>query len=238
MVHAVHQQAVRRDGVSVLRRFDFAQENNRKLRVGGKTLGVVVPAAHKGSQHRRPVRRTPFKFIRQLLAFTPVAAPENTVPDAEIPENLRQLADQPELVGDITATGACAERFRLCAADQEVPYRRLAAGEEEVVLDIPGADFQVAGTDIAFQFLPPFRADLKVILKADGLRVQFKHIFGRFAEDFQKVVDQVHQPMAELFKRLIPLPVPMGMRNDVEGFHNDPLSVAMFLVVCCKYILL
>ena len=211
MIDAVHQQPVRCDRLGFLRRLHFAEKEQRQFRVFRKTLRIVVPAAHKGGQHRRTVGRTPFKLIGLRFPLPPVAAPEYAVVDAEAAENLRQLSDQSELVGRIAAPGARSELLRQRGSRQQIPHGGLAAGQEEVVLHIPRPDFQVARTDIPLQFRAAVWPDFQIILQTDGLRIQLEHILRILPVDLQQMIDQVDQPVAEHLERLVPLPVPVSM---------------------------
>ena len=37
------------------------------------------------------------------------------------------------------------------------------------------------------------------------------------------MIHQAHQPEAELLEGLVPLAIPMGVRNQVKGAHRNPL---------------
>ena len=69
--------------------------------------------------------------------------------DAEAAEDLGQLGDIAELVGQIPhGAGLSAELPADAAALQQVADGGLAAGEVQVVLEIPGADDQAALLDV------------------------------------------------------------------------------------------
>ena len=102
--------------------------------------------------------------------------------------------------------------------DEQIAHRRLARGQMEVVLYVPGANEQSALLDIALQLFTAGGADLQVVLQNDGLGIQMEAVAGIGVQNVQEVIHQIHQSHAEVFQGQIPLSVPVRVRNDTILF--------------------
>ena len=240
MVAAVHAQQIRRlrdPGEAFL-----LQPGQRRglLRVGGKALRVVVPEAHADGEDLRAVRRVPAKLrgLHMLLLLTVfvniaavIASSEDAAVHAELPEDLRQLGDEAELVRRVADAHAPAIGLCLPDAGQQIPDGGLSAGQKEVVLHVPGADQQPPVPDILPAQGLLLRADVETVLQHDGLGVQMKHIVRLRRQDLQQMVDQIGQLQTEDLLGQIPFPVPMSVGNYAIMGHVmflSPLSPSRF----------
>ena len=213
MVDSVHQQPVGGGGFRVLILDGSFSKTRRPFRIRGEALEIVVPAAQKRGQNGGAVGTLPEEFISGM----PIkSASENAAVDSKARENLRKLTDQTELIGCVADIAASPELSCDSPSRQKIADSGFSAGQEEVVLNIPGADAQIAFPDIVLQNGALFRTDLQIVLQTDGLRIQFKDVVRICAEDVQQMIQKISQPQAELLKRLIPFAVPMGVGNHMK----------------------
>ena len=101
---------------------------------------VAVAAALVDREHLAAVRRAPQVLEAQVLQLVAVAARVDERVDARAAQELGHLGDVPERVGHVADLLHAAEGARDRVSDQQVPDRGLAADEELVGQDVPGAD--------------------------------------------------------------------------------------------------
>ena len=77
-----------------------------------------------------------------------IASSEDAAVHAELPEELRQLGDEAELVGGIADAHTPAIGLCLPDAGQQIPDGGLSAGQKEVILHVPWTDQQPPVADI------------------------------------------------------------------------------------------
>ena len=126
----------------------------------------------------------------------------------------------PEGVGDVAHVHAPPELVRRTRAVEQVPDDRLGAHEELVGEHGPGPDQEAAGGDVSDDLPPALGADREVVVEDDRLAVEREVTeVGVALEHAQKEIHQVDQLDAHRLKGEIPLPVPVGVRDDVNGDH-------------------
>src|SRR5579883_1519631 len=133
-----------------------------------------------------------------------------------------------ERIRDIADLHPVPEFFTDRLASEQIAYHRLAADEKFIRQIIPRTDLQASVFDKLFYFLLALRAYLKIILQHARLPVKHEIFVAAFTVA-QKREDAIHaldEHGAELLERLVPLAVPVGMRDDViHGF--------VFLITRC-----
>ena len=71
-----------------------------------------------------------------------------------------------------------------------------------------------------------FGSHREVVVDHRGLAVEQEARERRIAlEQVEEVVDQVHELHAVALERRVPLPVPVGVRDDADGFHRLRIRV-------------
>jgi len=218
VVYAVHRQEDRPAGALGL----LARERNQ---VADGSLPMVGDDARAGvacigwqvaEQHAAAVGRLPPQLLLQPALVQPAEVHGRA--DAEAAQNLRQLRDVAEGVGDVARLLHPAEALRDAVAEQQVAHQRLAADEEFVGQHVPRAHAQPALADELCQRLPRVRPDLQVVVEHDGLAVEVEVGEARVTlQQREQPVHEANEPHPEVLERLIPLPVPVGVRDDVHG---------------------
>lgn len=138
------------------------------------------------------------------------------VGEARTREDLRHLRDVAEHVGQVADRHGAAQ---LGAAGQpalQVADDVLPAAQELVQQDLPRAHGEAAGADQVDHLAPPLRADLQVVVDGGELPVECEPLPLVARHPVEHLVEQGHQPQAEPLERLVPLAVPVGVRN-----HDD-----------------
>ena len=108
-------------------------------------------------------------------------------------------------------------------AHLQVSPDRLARGEELVHQDVPRADTHPAGRGQGSQ--PPLHLGPHLEVVVDDRHLPVEHevrVAGVGLEQRDQRVDQLDQRQAEVLVRLVPFPVPMGVRHDGDttGGHD------------------
>ena len=121
-----------------------------------------------------------------------------------------------EHVRQVAHTHRPAQRLRPGPPELEVPDDGLARDEELVHQDLPRPDRETVLGD-----QPPDQGfglgpDLEVVVDRGGLAVEREAppLVGR--HPLEQLVDQLDEAQPEHLERLVPLPVPMGVRDQVD----------------------
>ncbi len=215
VIDTVHQQclASRRPQLLGLDRPGCTLQH--ELRVEMHSSGIAVAFRRQvHHEHARPIGRLP----PVLGAVASKATPENGVVEAEISQNLWHLSDMPKQIGQIADGHRRAELRRDSMPALEVPHQRLAADEKLVRHVVPRANQYPALGDESSQSRLVLGSQLEVVLEHDGLAVKVKvSIVGLRLHQVEQPIDETYEADAKLLKGEIPLPVPVGVRDDVRG---------------------
>ena len=96
----------------------------------------------------------------------------------------------------------------------------LAGDEEFVCQGIEGPDTQSPGPDVGRDVIGPLGAHLEVILEQDALAVEVEVSEGRLTvQHVENGVEHVAQLQPKDRERLVPLPVPVAVRDE-DGLHG------------------
>jgi hypothetical protein len=108
-----------------------------------------------------------------------------------------------------------AEQLKLMATNEQVPHKRLAAGNQLIGEHVPGACLEPPGSEQAANTIPLRRASLQVILQDDGLPIEEERLpFTGWLRE--QIIDKVDEADPEFLSRSIPLAIPVGVRNKMN----------------------
>jgi hypothetical protein len=98
---------------------------------------------------------------------------------------------------------------------EQVPNERLATRDELVREDIPGSCFESTVPDECRERGHAIGANGRVVVDEDGLPIEEKarRAIWRLV---QELVDERDKALAKALEGVIPLPVPVGVRDDVN----------------------
>ena len=122
----------------------------------------------------------------------------------------------PNMSGRYPTGIAAAELLGRVPADLEVPDHRLARDEELVHQDLPRPDRQATRGD---QPLDPGAAlgpDLEVVVDGRDLAVEGEGEPLVGLHRVEELVDELDEPHPEHLERLVPLAVPVGVRDEMD----------------------
>ena len=123
-----------------------------------------------------------------------------------------------ERIGGVEHVGPPAEPLGVGPAEQQVPQERLAGGNQLVGEDVPGPDLKPTVAHEARDPRALFGPDAQIVLEQDGLAIEKEAAkIGSGVEPVQQVVDGGDQAGDECGAREIPLPVPVGVRDEMDG---------------------
>ena len=186
---------------------------------GVEGCAVAISIAQVEHEDARPVGRLPPEFGRLVVQ----SAPETVVVDSESAEDLRHLSDVTERVGHVTDVHLGTEATRVTVACQQVADVRLGADEEHVGEDVPGSDEDAPRANVVPKRGLGLGSHEQVIVKHDRLPVEHEmFVVAVRGENVEQPVHEVDKSQAELLKGAIPFAVPVGVLDDVDGFHTIP----------------
>ncbi len=223
VVGAVHEEKVagsRVRGQAILQASDGLQKS---CLVGHRQVSsVAVTVSQVDQQHRASIGGLP----EELRGFVGEAAPEDGGINAEAGQYLGHLPDVTEGVGQVPHLHLGSETLGDSISQHEVADSGLRAHQKLIGQNPPGADEQASLLNQPSDFLLLFGLDLQIVLENDGLAVQGKvAVIGVAGHDVQQLVHQFHQTDAKLFKRQVPLSIPVGVGDDKKVVrHCFPLT--------------
>src|SRR5215211_3465850 len=177
--------------------------------------GVLVAVRQVLGAHRRPVRRLPFEDVG--LDRGRHAPPDDRLLDAGQPEDLRHLGDVTEHVREIADPHRAPQFVTAAQAGLEVAEDRLAGDEELVHQHLPRADREPALLDEATDPRLGLGPNLKVVVERRHLPVEREPVALVGFHQVEQAVDEPDELQPEALEGEVPLPVPVGMRNEVNG---------------------
>jgi hypothetical protein len=152
------------------------------------------------------------------------AAPDHRPPEPLIAQDPRHLTDVAELVGEVPAHRVVSERARPLEAHPEVANVRLTRDEELVHLRDPGPGGEAPLPHVPRELGAPLRPAREVVVDHRRLSVQMEMWEPRGGE-VEQCVHHRHEPLDEDIERLVPLAVPVGVRDerDADGHRGGSL---------------
>ena len=133
-----------------------------------------------------------------------------------------------ERVGNVTEVLRPAERVRARRALLQVAHDRLGRAQELVHQDAPRPDAEPSGLHLARDVLLGARPDLEVVLYRGDLTVEVEMTEpGVRVQNVEQLVHRVHELQPVALERLVPLSVPVRVRDDVDhGFRGHAASIS------------
>ena len=101
------------------------------------------------------------------------------------------------------------------AAHEQVADERFSAGDEFVGEDIPGSGLDTPITQECGKLRRPLRPNTQVVVEENRLPVEQKAL-ARHRGVIQQFVHEPNETLAKAFGRMVPLAIPVRVRNDVE----------------------
>ena len=140
--------------------------------------------------------------------------------DSEPLQDLRQLGDVSERVGNVSNLLNVPKLTSQTVAEKQVSYQRFAADQKLVRQHVPGSNPQAAFPNELVQDFPLLGTNLKIVLEYDSLRVQVEMSVGWIAlQKVEQGIHDMHQAYPKLLESGVPFPVPMRVRDDKDcGF--------------------
>ncbi len=220
MVGALHQEQVGGGGIRG-QPVPLRPQRGGKARLIRREVGrVAVGVPQVADQDLGAVGGGP----AELRGGVPHAAPDDGGIHPEPAQELGQLGDVPEGIGDVADGHFGPPGAGDAVAQEEVAHQRLGAHQELIREDEPGADEEPSLPDQPPQAALQVRADVHHVLQDHRLPVQEEIPVGGVAlHEVHQFRHQMDQPEAELLVGTVPLPVPVGMGDNMEGVHLGSL---------------
>ena len=176
--------------------------------------------------HARTVRGFPMELRTIDRAWN--AAPHRGFGEPTEPQYLWHLCDVPERVGDVAEALRPAQRVRPRRALLQVAHDRLGRAQELVHEDAPRPDAEPPVLHLARDVLFGAGADLEVVLDRGDLTVEVEVTEpGVGVQNVEQLVHRVHELQPVALERLVPLSVPVRMRDDVDdGLRGHAASIS------------
>ncbi len=211
MIRAVQEQRHTRRRAALEFPVDAGPTRRRGVGIRREIRAQLIPGAGQVIGHDAFVPSAPVKRI----ALAAAAAPDHD----------KRLA---EAGGDVWQGRRVAKRIRAiqhrrrfgtqvthsAGAGQQVAHQPFAAGNQFVREDKPRTGFEPTPAQRRTQFRGALGSDAEIILEHNGLPIEQKAgAGGRVIEEF---IDEWHEPLPESFGRVVPLPVPVCVGDDVN----------------------
>ena len=145
-------------------------------------------------------------------------APDDGLLDACLLEDLRHLRDVAEHVRQVADPHRAAELVSASEPVFEVADDRLARDEELVDEREPRADYQAALIDERSDPQCCLRPDLEVVVDDAELAVEGEDVPRVVLEQVEQAVDEPDELQPKALEGEVPLPVPVGVRDELDGF--------------------
>ncbi len=211
---------MRREDLTHLRdgpvRIHLARRMRMPDLVHAEAAGVAVAADLVDGQDLAPVGRAPRELPTKAIDLVAIAPRVDERIDPHATQKLRNLRHVAERVGHVAHLLNAAQLARGLVSQDEVPHGGFTADEEFVWKDVPGPYRETASADEVPDAIPFLGTHRQVIIEQNRLAVQHEVIESprlQIGEYRAKGPVHVHPEFAE---RLVPLPVPVSMRDD-EG---------------------
>jgi hypothetical protein len=107
-----------------------------------------------------------------------------------------------------------SERAHRATSREQIADESFSAGNQLVSEDVPGTSLDTSVLQRGGDVRCALRSDVEVVLQHDGLPVEEE---AAVARTVQNLVDQRDELLPEAFGRVIPLAIPVGVGDDVDG---------------------
>ena len=188
---------------------------HQPLRVGEQMPGVPVPPRQVLGANNGPVGRLPRE--RVAVDRRRDAAPHHGLFDACQPQDLRHLRDVAEHVRQVADPHRAAELVSASEPVFEVADDRLARDEELVDEREPRADYQAALSDERSDPRRCLRPNLEVVVDDAELAVEGEDVPRVVLEQVEQAIDEPDELQPKALEGEVPLPVPVGVRDELDG---------------------
>ncbi len=132
-----------------------------------------------------------------------------------------------ERVGRVEHIEPASQTSGVGGTGEQIADQRLTRWNELVRQHVPGPDLQSAGPHRRRRGFRLLRTNAEVVLDQDGLTVEEKRSKARLpTEPFQDVVERGDKAGQEFGAGEVPLPIPVGMGNQVIGRARHGEKVA------------
>src|SRR5882762_11188579 len=207
---------------------DVGQARSRAREAGAD---LVLVRREMPEQDVAAVAASPTEEIAFLSRLAPQTTPQDAVFQTELARKRRENRGVAERIGRVQHVEASAEAFRIGGAKQEIADERLPRWDQLVGQHVPRTDLQATRLHERLEVVLALGTRAQVVLHKNGLAIEQER-----AEDGVGVqpVDQLveHQDQARMKRGAgqEPLPIPMGVRNEMEderrhGFSCDSSAV-------------
>ncbi len=160
-----------------------------------------------------------------LVRLAAQPAPGDAEPDAELRRQRGPRGGVAECIGRVEHVAPSAEPARVGAAEQEVPQQRFPRGNELVRQHVPGPHLQAAVPDERGHAPAALRPDAEIVLEQDSLPVQQEAAELRGGVELvEQIVEGRNESRRERGAREVPLPVPVGVRDQMKGEARHRLA--------------
>jgi hypothetical protein len=162
------------------------------------------------------IRRKPAHSVSGGRSRSAVASPQDDQRQAKTLRQRRQgawVAERIRAVEHRRRFGLMASQH--AAAGEQVPDQRLAAGNELVGQHVPRTGLQSPVTKECRERDCAIGAHVEIVLDDDCLAVEQKTLLRR-GRVVDELIDQRDQPLPESLGGMIPLTIPVCVRNDVR----------------------
>ena len=177
--------------------------------------GVPVPRRQVLGDDSRAVQAFPHEPVEVDRRGN--APPDHRRLDSGETEDLRHLRDVTEHVREVADAHRASKLGCPRESGLEIAQRRLAVDEELVHERLPRAEREPPGShECANPFLC-FRPNLQIVVECRELAVECEAHVLVALELAEHLVDHVHQRDPERLERPVPLPVPVGVRNEEDA---------------------
>jgi hypothetical protein len=180
----------------------------------------TIPKRHVERQDPGPIRGFPEKLA--FLNGIRNPPPEGRVGNVTLFENLGHLSNMSKGIGKVPHCHPGPEVSTESVSKKKISNMRLATYQKLIRQNIPGTDEELASLDKFFEFSSLLRTNLQIILKDHRLSIQSKGmVLWTTGQNGEQVIHKLHQAKPKSIESLVPLPVPVGMGNDME-IHAVP----------------
>ena len=200
-------------------------------RAGQGGADLVAFGRQMPEQDLPAVGPAPAKEIAILVGFGAEAAPQDAVLETEFVRDRGKYRGMAERIRRVQHVESSAETFRIRRAEQQVADQRLPRRDQLVGEHIPGTDLQASRLHERLHVVLALGTRAQVVLDEHRLAIEQERPEGRVGvHAFDQFVEHQNQARVKCGTREKPLPVPMGVRNEMKderrhGFSCDSSAV-------------
>src|SRR3954447_20875980 len=152
-----------------------------------------------------------------LAGLSPDPTPDHAVAHAEFAGQLRPHGWMTKRVGRVENVISAAEPVGVYLSQQQVSDQRLAGRNQLIRQHVPGSHLKPARAHQVTDSLLLVGTYPEIVLQEDRLAVEQECGVGLRFEALNQVIEGRNEPRQKDALREIPFPVPVGMRDQMEG---------------------